>query len=405
VLLVALGGALLATAASASASTATITFSPGPTTGYTSGQLITANGSGFTPKAQIYLFECSLAPDQPTITVLGQSLPVSCTPPIGAGKATSTGTFKQPLPMAVITGVTGPPATGNDSAGNSAATDAINYPCPQYANQTGGCVFRAFDSKGVMATDVPIAFDSSVAIPTTTTTVATCAPAPATQSSGGSSITLSQATCLSAGTIVSVSGSGFTAGATAAITECSSATGQPNVSLAGDEIPVSCSNPILHVITVSPSGSFTSSFTIMSGTVGPPVAGVDSAGNQASVDAAKYQCPSDVATGAGCAISFGDSPTQSVSVPITFLPNNPGQSPPPAAGTKGGVGSTAPHSSMASATKTSTQALAFTGAGSGLRWMAAGGVMLLLLGGVMLAVADQSRRISRRLLRHVTRRS
>src|SRR5580704_12476908 len=102
VLLVVAGGALCATAVSASASTATLTLTPGPTTGYTNGQLITINGSGFTPKAEIYVYECSLAANQPTISVFGESIPVGCTQPIGAGRATATEAFRQPLPAAVV---------------------------------------------------------------------------------------------------------------------------------------------------------------------------------------------------------------------------------------------------------------------------------------------------------------
>jgi hypothetical protein len=408
VLLTVVGGGLFASAVSASASSAaTITFTPGPSTGYTTGQLIDVNGSGFTPKAQVYIFECSAAPNQPTISVLGQSLPVSCTQPIGAGKATSTGTFKQPLPMAVLTGVTGPPATGTDSAQNSATADAVNYPCPQYANQTGGCDFIAFDSKGVMATPVPFTFDPSVPIPTTTTTLpgpVPCTKAADTVTSDGATVTVSQATCLTGGTTVVVSGSGFTPGATGAITECNSADGQPTVSLAGDDIDVGCSDPVSHVVTISkPGGTFSSIFSVVAGTVGPPLSGVDSAGGQASADAAKYPCPSNTTTGAGCTIGFGDSPTQAVVVPITFVPGNPGVTTSSANSSSKTSGVVTKATS--SKTKASSQSLAFTGTGTGLRWMGAGGLALLVLGLMMLALADAPRRILRKLSRQPSHRS
>jgi hypothetical protein len=399
VLLVVAGGALFATAISASAATATLTLTPGPSTGYTNGQLITIDGSGFTPKAEVYIFECSDATGQPTISVLGQSMPVSCTQPIGAGKATATGTFKQPLPAAVIAGVTGPPATGNDSAGTSAGIDAANYPCPQYAGQSGGCAFFAFDSKGVAATSVPFSFDPSVPIPTTTTTVpatVVCNKTSATATSGGASVTVDPATCLTSGTLVSVTGSGFT-GTEGAITECSATADEPTVSLAGEQIPVSCSDPISHVITLTGSGSFSSTFTVATGTVGPPLTGVDSAGNQASADAAKYQCPEDVTTGAGCTIGFGDSPTQAVVVPITFVPNNPGQ--PTSSGGGTGASTAASGSASPSVTKASSSSLAFTGPGTGLRWMGEGGVVLVILGAVLVAVADRPRRLVHKLSR------
>jgi hypothetical protein len=150
------------------------------------------------------------------------------------------------------------------------------------------------------------------------------------------------------------------------------------------------------VITVGANGTISSAFTVMTGTVGPPVSGVDSAGNQASADAAKYLCPSDVTTGAGCTIGFGDSPTQNLAVPITFIPNNPGT---PTSPTGGSSATTAAPGAVRSVTKSSSKALAFTGTGSDLRWMGAGGVGALVLGLILLALADRPRRLVNQISR------
>ena len=163
VLLVVAGGALFATAVSASAAAATITLTPGPTTGYGDGQLITITGSGFSPNAQVYSVRV-----QPSVGPTDDSRfrpepPGRCTPPIGAGKATSTGTFKKPLPAAVVSGVTGPPATGTDNA-REPPLELTRRPTPARSTpiESGGCAFYAYDSKGVAATPVPFTFASSV---------------------------------------------------------------------------------------------------------------------------------------------------------------------------------------------------------------------------------------------------
>ena len=262
-LMMIVGGALLVSAVSASAVSGTITLSPGPSTGYATGQAVTVSISGMSPSAQVHVYECSLAPDQPTVLVQGQSLPVSCTVPVAAGKTNGAGKLKQPLSTTVQSGVTGPPGPGVDTAGNQAAADAATYPCPQIVGQTGGCAFFAFDSLGGVATPLP---------PTTTTT-APCIPAPNTVSSGGLSVTVSPATCVKNGTPVTVTGSGFTPGATGSVSECSLAPGQPTISLAGNPLDVSCSNPIPYLATVSPTGTMSLASPVRKGHCWEPIIG------------------------------------------------------------------------------------------------------------------------------------
>jgi hypothetical protein len=239
-------------------------------------------------------------------------------------------------------------------------------------------------------------------VPSTTTTTVPCIPTSGTASiADGATVTVSQATCLTSGTVVTVTGSGFTPGHPGGITQCSSAPGQPTVPLAGNPIQVSCSSPINSLQVVSPTGTISSTFTIYEGTVGPPASGTDSAGNAASLDAEKYPCPTDVTTGVGCTIGYGDTPTEAVTVPITFVPNNPGT--PGTGGTGGTNGSTKANgqgsgsagtglsASRSKVTATSSSSLAFTGVGNGVRWIGAGGVVLLALGIVMMAVARRPR--------------
>jgi hypothetical protein len=398
-----LGGGLYAMAISASAVAPVVVLTPGPTTGYTSGQAITVSGALFTPKAQLYVTECSLAPGQPTISAFGESLSVGCSVPVAAGLANGTGSFKKALSFTVNTGVVGPPATGSDSSGGSASSDAASYPCPP-AGQTEGCGIVVFDSSGDEGTE-PFAFAGTSSTSTTTSTTVPCQPAPNTVTIGdGATLTVDPATCLTAGMSVNVTGTGFTPKATGAVAECSLAAGQPTVSLAGNNIPVSCSTLTNGLETVTPAGDVSAKFTVIVGTTGPPVAGLnDSSGGPAATDAAKYQCPSDPTTGTGCDIQFGDGATQNVQVPVTFVPNNPGTTTPTQSASGGGSTTSAAKGSTTkatsgSATKTSAGSLAFTGTGSGLRWLGTGGLILLALGGLLLALSDEPRSVLRKML-------
>jgi len=68
----------------------------------------------------------------------------------------------------VTTGTTGPPATGTDSSGGNAASDAAKYPCPPTtAQQAAGdsCVVAFGDASGNQAT-VNISFAGACTAPT-----------------------------------------------------------------------------------------------------------------------------------------------------------------------------------------------------------------------------------------------
>lgn len=136
-------------------------------------------------------------------------------------------------------------------------------------------------------------------------------------------ITVSPAVDLNDAQSVTVSVSGFNDGA-GAITECNNATGQPTIAVAGNQVPVSCTNPFNSVQNVTGGGFVGKQFTIHAGTVGPPATGADSAGTDATADAALYPCPptpAQAAAGATCVIAFGNAGGQQATTPITFTAN------------------------------------------------------------------------------------
>jgi len=139
---------------------------------------------------------------------------------------------------------------------------------------------------------------------------------------------------LANGDVVNVSGSGFSPGATASIVECSSVATQPVIA----PYPVSCS--LLSPTTIPSSGPNTGelvgTYTLRTGTLGPPVMGGDptcqttvgwpttfpdvtianctTSGN-AATDAAMYPCPPTVAQQAAgyvCTLGIMDSSDERV---------------------------------------------------------------------------------------------
>jgi hypothetical protein len=142
-------------------------------------------------------------------------------------------------------------------------------------------------------------------------------------------------------TTVSVSGSGLTPASPGALLECNDygVTGgvaatpsQPTVLIApGDSAPVSCGPPPLaagapnfFVGGANASGNFGPvSFTVTTGTVGPPsTTGAETGGSgNAAADAANYPCPptpAQQAAGASCFIAFGDLAGDQVTANISF---------------------------------------------------------------------------------------
>jgi hypothetical protein len=130
---------------------------------------------------------------------------------------------------------------------------------------------------------------------------------------------VSTTTNLVAGQVVNWSVSGVTGGALSSILECNGDPTAPTMSLLGNNIPVGCTAPALK--PTNADGTASGTFTIKTGTIGPPVStGNDSAGNPGSVDAPLYPCPptqAQVNLGITCVLAFG---TTAGVVDQTFVP-------------------------------------------------------------------------------------
>ena len=171
-----------------------------PNSNLTNGQVVTVTGSGFWPGVWGYFLECSQAPNQPTLALGGPDggiFGVGCTAPSLALSdvvhTDANGSLS--TPWTVLTGTIGPPCgptivlmtcANPDSAGNNAAVDAPEYPCPptpaqQAAGVTCALVYMTglygWTPQGneVGAADVSFAGESS---PTTTTEAPTSSTAP-----------------------------------------------------------------------------------------------------------------------------------------------------------------------------------------------------------------------------------
>ena len=136
-------------------------------------------------------------------------------------------------------------------------------------------------------------------------------------------ITVTPNTGLSNGQKVTVSASGLKPNSDGAIVECNGLDAQPEVQIIpGDSAPVSCSSPFAHTLETSKTGTIpTTSFTVVSGVVGPPIAGTDTNHVSAATDAALFPCPptaAQIAAGDFCTISFGDQANDQVSQNIVF---------------------------------------------------------------------------------------
>jgi len=392
------GGALLGTAVAASAGTPTLTLSSNSGFGNTASPVL-VTASGFTKKTKGGLSQCPIVSGEPTIldVTTGQQEPVGCQPfsPI---KTNTSGKLPNPTGFSVAAGVNGPPDSGTDSAGTDAKADAQNYPCPPTAGQIaagGSCAVVYTDTLGETASaTITYTFES-----TTTTTgapIAGCTAKPATVTTGSATVTVTPATCLVGNQKVTVTASGLAATNLGSLLECNGATGEPTVfvALANKGVPVGCTAiGGSSLVTTAADGSLPANtmFTILTGTIGPPAAGTDSAGVNAATDSANYPCPptaAQQAAGVTCAIAFGDLAGDQVVVPISFGAN---------AGNTGN-GSTAAASGSSTtkpATKAKSSSLAFTGAGPGLWIMGIVGIALILLGGSLLVVVDAPRRLLR----------
>ena len=177
-----------------------------PATGLTAGQVVSVNGSGFDTSSEGGILECNNDASQPTVSVLGNDIPVSCTSPLSNLTSTdSSGNLS--ASFTVKTGVVGPPGTGTDSSGGSAATDAASYPCPPTQAQMNAgvsCVISFGDLGGTKAS-MPITFETQTSPTSTTTTTA----APATTAT---TVPLPGFLTVVAGQATMIQGAGFTPG-------------------------------------------------------------------------------------------------------------------------------------------------------------------------------------------------
>jgi hypothetical protein len=353
---------LLAIAGPASATT---TLSVSPSTNLSDGSVVSVSGTGFADSSTGAILECNTDPNQPTISIAGMNAPVSCSPIFTALKTTTSGGALAATNFTVHTGKVGPPTAGTDSAGNDAGTDAALYPCPPTATQvTNGdtCTIAFGDEVGNQGTQT-ISFAGE-----STTTTTSGGGTTTTTSGGGTTTTTSTVTSTlsaTAGGAVMATASGFNPGEAVNITI--------------ESTPV-----FLVQLFASSSGVVQSSIAIPAGTaLGAHdliFTGVDS-GHVVTIPLTVVAFPGSTSPGSG----GGGSGTGTVAVVAATGPT----------GTAGTSGTTK--------TVLADGTLAFTGAGPGVWFMAAGGLLLLNLGFLVLTmyyrprelVSGAGRRISR----------
>ena len=155
-----------------------------PSTGLTNGQKVTVTAAGLVHNSEGSIEECNSDPNQPTVELVGNATPVSCTSPAGPSiiQASPTGTIS--ASFTVVAGVTGPPVPGTDTNHQSSATDAALYPCPPTAAQIAAgysCQIIYGDASGDQpAQNITFASQTSTATASTTTSTTSTTPAATT---------------------------------------------------------------------------------------------------------------------------------------------------------------------------------------------------------------------------------
>jgi len=256
------------------------------------------------------------------------------------------------------------------------------------------------------------------------------APAPGAVKAQASSaqITVTPNSNLTNGQQVQVKGSGFAASSAGGMAECNSTPNQPNDQVYGNNVPVGCTNPLQSLVATDATGSFSYTFTVKTGTIGPPTQGKDSSGGDSAADSAKYPCPptaAQQAQGITCSITYGDASGNQGSANITFAggSSSTGSNGPAATGTTaagagggstgttaaGGGGSGSASGPTAGATDSAggtgaTAAsgggpLPFTGFGVGMWRLALLGVLLTGLGVSMVVASRRPGAVRRRVAR------
>jgi hypothetical protein len=326
--LMAMGGSVLAfTGVASAASSVTVS----PNSGLSNGSSVTVNGSGFTPGPGA-LVECNTTSPQPTVSFLGAAqIPVSCSVPeivtTPASGVLPTSSFT------VHTGVVGPPATGTDTDGNPAATDAQKYPCPPTQAQINEG-FSCTIGYGTSATDAATANISFTGQPTPQSVVSSLSPN-AGPITGGTSVTitglnLSGATAVHFGSVAATSFANVSATSVTAVS--------PAVA-SGATVPVVVTTPLgASVAGSTGSNNFTYTLAPIVNSISP-ISGPSGGGTVVSITGLQFTGSTAVDFGSVPATSFtvnsdtsitATSPTGSGTVDVTVT-NAHGVSPTSAA--------------------------------------------------------------------------
>ena len=232
----------------------------------------------------------------------------------------------------------------------------------------------------------------------------------------GPTITISPDSGLTNGEKVTVTGAGFTPASAGGMAECNNTPNQPTMTVEGNSVPVGCTNPLNSLASTNASGGFSASFTVKTGTIGPPAQGsTDSAGHSPATDAAAYPCPptaAQAAAGNTCGISYGDASGKQASGDLHFASSASATTSSTApAGSASGSGSSAAGATGGTSTRASASgvgsgaaagapgasasdpggSLPLTGFGIGLMRLALLGVVLVVSGCSLVVVGHRRR--------------
>jgi hypothetical protein len=134
-----------------------------PATCLVGGEWVLVTGTGFKASSLGTIIECNTTATQPTVfdELAQKNVPVGCSSFTNYLVTTSTVGDIPVTPVTILMGTVGPPATGTDSSGGSATTDAANYPCPPTQAQVAAGVTctLTFSDEGGDQVNVPIGFD------------------------------------------------------------------------------------------------------------------------------------------------------------------------------------------------------------------------------------------------------
>ncbi|HXQ91236.1 MAG TPA: hypothetical protein VN768_06705 [Acidimicrobiales bacterium] len=129
---------------------------------------------------------------------------------------------------------------------------------------------------------------------------------------------------LTKGEAITATGTGFADTATGTLVECNMVSGEPTITVTGftNPVPVGCSKAVPSGGTTNKGVLYPTAFNALTGVIGPPAQGTDSAGKSAATDAANYPCPPyQGQTGATCEIGWIDNKGDAVFDTVTFNPS------------------------------------------------------------------------------------